>query len=228
MKKNRMMRLASILLVLVLLSTSVISGTFAKYVTESSANDTARVAKWGFTDAATISLDNLFANAYANENGVAGVTIDGTDNIIAPGTTNSVTFQFVFAGEGGDDIAPEVDYTFVVSTNGSEIGDAIKANTNIKWKLDDGAWGTWDQLIAAIEALDGNVDGNKYEAGNLPTAFYSNAKDGAKTHTVAWQWLINDSDAENDAQNVIDTAMGNNTDLEKVTLVITITATQVD
>ena len=47
MKKNKMMRLASCLLVLVMLSTSMISGTFAKYVTTGSAEDTARVAKFG-------------------------------------------------------------------------------------------------------------------------------------------------------------------------------------
>ena len=56
MKKNRMMRLASVLLVLTLLSTSVISGTFAKYVTSDQASDTARVAKFGVVVSASGSL----------------------------------------------------------------------------------------------------------------------------------------------------------------------------
>lgn len=47
MKKNRMLRMASALLILTLLTTSVIGGTFAKYVSEGSVSDTARVAKWG-------------------------------------------------------------------------------------------------------------------------------------------------------------------------------------
>ena len=47
MKKNKMMRLASAMMVLTLMSTSVISGTFAKYVTKGEATDKARVAKWG-------------------------------------------------------------------------------------------------------------------------------------------------------------------------------------
>ena len=47
MKKNYSMRIASMLLVLVLLTTCVISGTFAKYVTSGSATEQARVAKWG-------------------------------------------------------------------------------------------------------------------------------------------------------------------------------------
>ena len=43
MKKNKMMRLASFLLIAVLLTTSVISGTFAKYVTTDAQWDSARV-----------------------------------------------------------------------------------------------------------------------------------------------------------------------------------------
>ena len=49
MRKNKMMRLASALLVAVLLTTSVISGTYAKYITENTGSDEARVAKWGVT-----------------------------------------------------------------------------------------------------------------------------------------------------------------------------------
>ena len=64
MKKNRMMRLASILLVCVLLTTSVISGTFAKYTTSANSEDKARVAKWGFDNAASIDITDLFANTY--------------------------------------------------------------------------------------------------------------------------------------------------------------------
>ena len=45
--KNRFLRLASGLFVLCLITTSVISGTYAKYVTGDNGNDTARVAKWG-------------------------------------------------------------------------------------------------------------------------------------------------------------------------------------
>ena len=45
MKKNRMMRVASALLVAVLLTTCAISGTFAKYITAEDATDSAAQAK---------------------------------------------------------------------------------------------------------------------------------------------------------------------------------------
>ena len=47
MKKNRIMRVFSVLLALTLISTCAISGTFAKYVTRAEGEDAARVAKWG-------------------------------------------------------------------------------------------------------------------------------------------------------------------------------------
>ena len=48
MKTNKIMRIASGLLVAVLLSTCVISGTFAKYVSTYDGTDSARVATWAF------------------------------------------------------------------------------------------------------------------------------------------------------------------------------------
>lgn len=234
MKKNKAMRLASALLVLTLLTTCAISSTFAKYVTKAEGTATARVAKWGFTQAATIELDDLFKNAYSNDDGVETVksAVDEVD-VIAPGTTNSATFGFTYGGETGI-TAPEVAYTFEISTTGSTCDDPIKNNTNIQWSLDgvlakaDGKTdGSWDALLAAIEALDGNKTDNKYEPNTLPEAF-KNAN--ANEHTVSWQWVFETTTGEGQpaTQDDTDTEMGNATDLADVTLKITVAATQVD
>jgi hypothetical protein len=63
MKRNKWMRIASVLLVAALISTCAISGTFAKYVTEDSAYDSARVAKFGVT---VLASGKLFADSYKN------------------------------------------------------------------------------------------------------------------------------------------------------------------
>ena len=84
MKKNRMMRLASALLVAVLLTTCTISGTFAKYVTTASATDTARVAKWGVSVTAT--GNDAFAKNYKDVTGDAGVMVKSDVKVVAPGT----------------------------------------------------------------------------------------------------------------------------------------------
>lgn len=101
MRKNKMMRAASALLVAVLLTTSTISGTFAKYVTQDSASDTARVAKWG------VELQvqgNLFADSYVDaienekDNAKLAVNSSATDDVVAPGTFNDDGFGFSING----------------------------------------------------------------------------------------------------------------------------------
>ena len=113
MKKNKMMRLASLLLVCVLLSTSVISGTFAKYVTTAESSDTARVAKWGIQ--MDVDGDEMFTATYTAENttystGANSVeAVDGTAAVVAPGTTSSSIYKVTGA--------PETDY--VISFGGT-------------------------------------------------------------------------------------------------------------
>lgn len=233
MKKNRMMRLASVLLVLCLLTTSVISGTFAKYVTEVEGTDSARVARWGFTgENADIAIGDLFKEAYDKN-------VGGYADVIAPGTTNSATILFEYSATGDgqntpDSVAaPEVAYTFTVDTAGSICDDAIKANKNIKWAVyktgETPDWSTWDSMIAEIKLLSGDNSGTKtYAAQQLPPI--------CEQYTIAWTW---DFDANGDVavaeapyngmtQNQYDTYMGNMGELDDVIIKIKITATQVD
>ena len=220
MKKNKMMRLASLLLVMVLMTTCVIGGTFAKYTTSVESSDTARVAKWGF-EPATMDLSNLFLGSYTNV-----VSNDGKD-VIAPGTEGSTTFAFAFDETNGAN-GPEVAYIFSVSVVAS-CDDAIAANPNILWQLDENGYGTWDEMIADITALSGDASGSKQYAPNtLPAGFTS----ADETHTIAWKWIF-DENATNKESNtangdVLDTAMGNDDELADCSIQITITATQVD
>ena len=127
-----MMRLASALLVAVLLTTCTISGTFAKYVTTASATDTARVAKWGVTVEAT--GNDAFAPSY--EADTAGVTsyavfsnadLDHdsfTDDVLAPGTSGHLG-KLTIKGK------PEVMVDVLVSTHLEIDGDWAG-----EWKID--------------------------------------------------------------------------------------------
>jgi hypothetical protein len=108
MKKNKMMRIASILMVATLITTCAISGTFAKYVTKAEGADQARVAKWGIV--LTMEGDNMFAPEYKaddktfagsdeNQDPVLSVRVDpdylenatekSITDLVAPGTTNN-------------------------------------------------------------------------------------------------------------------------------------------
>lgn len=108
MKKNRMMRTASGLLVLTLLTTSVISGTIAKYTTQDSGSDNARVAKWGVT----LQVDgSLYGPGYLTTKNTATEATTGVsvlhsstaagadqDFVVAPGTKSDKGFHFAVTG----------------------------------------------------------------------------------------------------------------------------------
>ena len=214
MKKNRMMRLAAFLLVCVLLTTSVISGTYAKYVSTTTDSDSARVAKWGF-GTASIAFEDLFAASYTN---VAA----GTDDmaIIAPGTAGEVTFAFEATGS-----APEVAYKITVDTNGSSIYGSIENNPNIVWQLDENGFDTWDEMLADIAGLSQET----VAANALPENFGE-----GESHTIYWKWIFDEKAANKEADTVnkdeMDTEMGNGavTTEQAVTLVVNIKAEQID
>ena len=95
MMKNKMMRVASVLLVAVLLSTCAISGTFAKYVTSNNASDNARVAKFGVVIQADGSLygtyyDTTFKPSTTSDAASlwvqSSVVTPDAENVVAPGT----------------------------------------------------------------------------------------------------------------------------------------------
>lgn len=199
MKKNYSMRIASMLLVLVLLTTCVISGTFAKYVTTGSANDVARVAKWGFNDPAVIEFD-MFDADYTDVKAA-----NGTDNLVAPGTTKTATINLLYDGQA----APEVDYNLTVSldiTGTSELLDLLK------WSYTYGSTTENDLSYAELETKIAALSAD-YEANVLPAASIQ----------ITWEWPFLDTDEANAA----DTALGNASTTE-LSVVFTFTATQLN
>ena len=152
MKKNKMMRIASVLLVMTLISTCAISGTFAKYVTKMSGEDSARVAKWGVV--LTLDAGDVFASEYkthdeaAKEAGIelsvkAEVAADAEegDKLVAPGTASEdidgsikasvygkpeVATRYILKLEGLKDVylakGDYVDYTELIKNENGEYG----------------------------------------------------------------------------------------------------------
>jgi len=218
MRKNKMMRAASGLLVATLLTTSVISGTFAKYTTSTTGTDSARVAYWGFNQAAKTEID-LFSKTYDN--------VSGAEKVVAPGTKDETTFSFSYK-DNGNIKAPEVAYTLQVDATATGSYAELDDNKDFKWTLKkDGEtateYQTVKELTAAVEALSGDSTGTKqYAANELPTTLAPNTG-----YTIGWVWDFEDS-GKTAAQDATDTAMGNADTLDNVTLTITITATQVD
>lgn len=143
MKKNRMMRLASGLLVLTLLTTCIISGTFAKYTTEAEGSDTAKVAKWGVT--LKVSSD-LFANAYKDASvqyteSTATVKAKAENqNVVAPGTKGSgLEIKNTAASE------PEVSYEMKI-----KLADDTAKMPNLKYTPTGGTATTYEPVKFSV------------------------------------------------------------------------------
>jgi hypothetical protein len=140
MKKNKSMRLAGGLMIATMLSTSIVSGTYAKYVTSDNAEDSARVAKFGVTVTASGSLfdKTYYAVNNANNgnkpgNGTADtdkttLTVEslGDDNVVAPGTKNDEGITFAIAG------TPEVDVRLDVDVDDGSFKEIFLKGTTTK------------------------------------------------------------------------------------------------
>ena len=112
MKKNVMMRVASLLMVCVLATTCGISGTFAKYVTSDSGEDFARVAKFGVT--ITDNFSSMFETTYEKHSAIDGgsddLSVKSTVDVVAPGTDGELA-DFTFTGTPEVDVTVEYDVT---------------------------------------------------------------------------------------------------------------------
>lgn len=125
MKKNSTMRIAALLLVLTLMTSCFVGGTFAKYTTGDSGSDSARVAKWGVTASVT---GGAFAKEYTIEDSdaAAGVALAvksdtaNPDRVVAPGTDG--TFTGV-ALTGTPEVAVEITKTATITLSGWELSD---------------------------------------------------------------------------------------------------------
>ena len=155
MKKNSTMRIAAVLMVLTLMTSCFVGGTFAKYTTGDDGSDNARVARWGVTVGATV---DMFADAYKDEEAVwVDPDIDNTvtvrantqgHNLVAPGT-NGTMAEFTVSGTPEVDV--EVTYTGALTLTG--------------WFLDANKNGTQDVGETDYCPLIITINGNDYCIG---------------------------------------------------------------
>lgn len=192
MKKNRMLRMASALLILTLLTTSVIGGTFAKYVSTGSVSDTARVAKWGVE---IKTSGTLYSNAYAVKSTEAGsnLPIAWVDNPAA----NAITVATA-TGTEGNIIAPGTEsykngLSFGVSGK-PEV--AVKVTATIKAEDIFLAAGTYGILVPATvsdtESLKKVIAGNTDKVYGFKNDTYSKQTDSSTYDNGTEYYILTD------------------------------------
>ena len=176
MRKNRMMRLASALLILTMVTTCAISGTFAKYTSAAEADDTARVAKWGMTVEAggTLFGANYEAKTTSGGNIVSASAAGSVDcgettavNIVAPGTKSDK--GLTLAVKGQPEVAYKVTYEQPVDPE-----DSTKTLTNQDIWLGAGKYGVLvetDQVTADNVDKYYHLDGSTYVKGAASSSY---------------------------------------------------------
>ena len=236
MKENRTMRIAAVMLVFALLTTCIISGSFAKYVTRGTAGtDMARVAKWGVTVTTTGTadiFDSTYDAATPNQKDADGeditVSVTALENVVAPGTKkdNMAGIQL----SGTPEVAVSVTYTGSI-----ELGD--------NWV--DGTGAYYCPLIIKVGTAP--FDGNTYSSAdafenavNAAISTSVNYAPGTDLSTlnagklISWEWKFDngETDEAKAATDAKDTALGTaaTNDATKPTISVSLnaTVTQID
>lgn len=220
MKKNKMMRAASILMVATLLTTSVISGTFAKYVTSGSASDTARVAKFGVTVSSTA---DTFKETYAKNDSrftLDANTVVSTEDVVAPGTGGSMA---AFTIEGTPEVAVNVAFTGTLELGDKWVDSDSTYYCPIEITVGDTtfkgtSYASADEFGAAVNNKIASYSKNYAAGTNLSTI-------GADAPAISWKWAFDGNNDTKDTYLGDQAAAGN---AATISLNVTVTVTQID
>lgn len=226
MKKNKALRLASVLMMACLLTTCVISGTFAKYVTSKEGSDTAYVAKWGVT----ITPNAEFASEYATDDvsvvgTIANSVIKTDGNVVAPGTEGEM-MSIDLAGT--PEVAVAVTYDAELTLANWMVDGTYYCPIVIKVGDVSFAGTSYSSAAAFEEAVEKEIE-DKYK-GNYAPGTNLDTDASVKKPAITWSWAFRTgtSDAEKTANDEKDTKLGDAATAATITLSITTTLTQID
>ncbi len=232
MKKNWTMKLAVLMAVLTMCSACFVSETYAKYITSGTANDTARVAKFGVTVACNDA--KIFEKTYKKDDSTFTLSensVVSTEKVVAPGTTGS------FAGfsiTGTPEVAVKVTYTLDKldltgwAYSGSEYFPIII-------KVNDATYG-----LSGMKDGDGNAATNAYaDVTALKAGLKTAIEDYSKVYeagtdlstittddvAITWAWAFEGNDDVKDTYLGDQAAAGN---ASVIDLTVTCTVTQID
>lgn len=234
MKANRLMKVGGLLLVLTLITSCFVGGTFAKYVSQGQGEDNARVAKWGVV--VEITGDG-FKTEYGKDDmdaDIQGNTVISSngDKVVAPGTKG--TFGGVKI-TGKPEVAVKVQTIADVNLSGWNVADGGEfycpliftiGSTKING-LDYSAStaGGESSFEAAIKKAIQDATTKEYEAN-------TDLSEVSKNITYSWEWPFEGSIGTDASQSdVLDTKLGDLAaagNAPKVEITVTTTVTQID
>lgn len=194
MKKNYMMRIASVLLVVVLLTTSIISGTLAKYTSLASGTANARVAKWSIkiedadiaaanTESFTFNLFDTIVDSVTVNNGTISTSSESDVATAASGEN----YKIIAPGTGG--------YFQIDIENASE----VTAKYSIDWTL------TNSMNIPVMFSLDNQTWYKSIDQLNTNTNTNTTINFGTSGNTalvtIYWKWAFENNEYYTDTSS---------------------------
>ncbi len=216
-EKKSLNRFTILIILLTIVALILVSGTYARYTSTATGEDTAIVASWDIelNDEKLTVVDpdrsfGLFTTINDTKLDAGGDIVDETDvtdNMIAPGTQGAFTFTI----ENLSDVTAEYTLSAVVT------GQPVP----IVYSLDNtAAIGDWTSDLSTLEFFDAaDATANDIAIG------------GNEVITVYWQWPFADDGSADTTDTAIGvaaaTAEAAGTPLE-VTVETSITVTQVD
>ena len=203
------MSIIALLLIAVVVTSSSVSGTYAKYTsTFNGSTDSARVAKWSFdidTSTANETTNSftfdLFNTINDTKDGAAEGDVANTSTIIAPGTEGSFEIKL----ENNSEVNATYGVVYSISND---------ANIPVEFSVEEDQNGEkiWTTSLAAVADKAIAMNG------------------GQDTITIDWRWSFEGTSSENFTStqtNTTDTALGLN-GTHTITVGANITVTQVD
>ena len=209
-KKNyNSIKIFAILLLLVMIISMLIVGTYAKYTTEVEGSDSAVVAKWAWqiNDADVSKSDTEFSfnlfDTIKDTDGNNETDVKATK--IAPGTKG----EFEIKVENLSEVNANYNLT-LKETKGQDVSNA---------KIEYSTIGTDD-------ATDWTTALNTFNLTNTLLEM----ENGSKTVTVYWRWAYSPSETQDDDDTAVGFAAANSaSDVDKtITIEATLNFTQVD
>lgn len=163
MKKNVFMRAALLLLVLTLITSCFVGGTFAKYTSSKSTTSTATVARWSFNvnGKNIVAAEDFALNIFEtilDSNGT-DAELDVSIKKIAPGTSGVFTLSV--------ENTSEVTATYTVS-----LTDYDGAGVPLEFSTDGSSWTTDVASVTVSNTLAAGTNEN--------------------TAPIYWRWSFND------------------------------------
>lgn len=244
-KKNVTLRTAAVLFALALITSCFVGGTFAKYVTDGTGSDKARVAKFGVTVTAN---GTMFAEKYDTDKEAktvvssrVGVAEGKKDNVVAPGTSGKMV-SMTLTGKPEVDVHVNYAPTVTLSDNWKDKDNNFYCPLQIKVNgimVDGHRFTDKQQFVDEIVKAIVNHQKNNvvYKAGTD----FSTDTVGDNALTISWAWPFETATsddpspetaaAEKAANNVKDTYLGDqaaNNNAATIEISVVTTVTQVD